>query len=243
MITIESIYDRLKTSLAELIDRQELACRNVQVRCRILKSSEAIGSPRDMDYPIMQGREHIVEAVFDGARGQAFGDEFENLDGPVESLLEMNVDTNARRAIFIAGLNAVYRRCGLCEKTVHCKDEEPYDCAKRLKTTIPQGEKVLLVGLQPRFVEALAQTNLLRVVDLDPRNIGQGRFEVEIESTEATADGIEWCDRILATGSSIVNGTITTFLGTSKPVVFFGVTIAAAAEILALESYCHAPIR
>lgn len=241
--TIESIYDRLKSSLAALIDDHDLAGQDLQVRCRILDSLEAIGSPTDRDYPILRGREHMVEAVFEGFRGQAFADEFENLDGPVEQLLDMEVDSNARRAIFIAGLNAVYRRCGLCEKTVHCRDEEPRDCAECLHEIIPTGEKVFLAGLQPRFLEALAPTNPVRAVDLDPRNVGERRFGVEIEPADTTSDATAWCDRILATGSTIVNGTITTFLESGKPTVFFGVTISAVAEILGLETFCRAPVR
>ena len=204
--TIESLYDRLKASLAELIEKRNLAGRNLQVRCRVLDSVEAIGSPNDQDYPILRGREHMVEAVFEGCRGQAFADEFENLDGPIERLLEMNVDTTARRAIFIAGLNAVFRWCQLCEKTVHCRDEEPRDCAGHIHDVIPKGEKILLAGLQPRFLEVLAADNPVRAVDLDPRNVGEQRYGVEIEPAEATADAIAWCDRILATGSTIVNG-------------------------------------
>ncbi len=239
----ESLYDQLRSSLARLIDEHDLAGGDLRVRCRILDSVEAIGSPEDRDYPILRGREHMVEAVFDGARGQAFVDEFENLEGPVERLLEMNIDTNARRAIFIAGLNAVFRRCGRCEQTVHCRDDEPRDCAKRLREIVPQGERVLLAGLQPRFLEELSQTNVVRAVDLDPGNIGKRLFGVEVESADATADAIAWCDRIVATGSTIVNGTIATFLDSGKPVLFFGVTISAAAEVLGLDTFCHAPER
>ena len=47
--------------------------------------------------------------------------------------------------------------------------------------------------------------------------------------------GIGWCDLILATGSSIANGTLADFLDTGKRAIFYGATIAAAAEILGLE--------
>ena len=50
---------------------------------------------------------------------------------------------------------------------------------------------------------------------------------------------MQWCDVIFATGSTLTNGTITTFLNQDKPVIFFGVTIVAAAGILNLNSYCH----
>jgi len=209
----------------------------------VLEAAEAIGCPKDDDYPILRGREHMVEARFEQSRGQAFADEFQNFTAPIEDLIAMDVDTNSRRAVFIAGLNAVFRRFERCAVTVHCRDEEPRECADRLGETFPGGERVLLVGLQPRFLEALAGNNDVRAVDLDERNIGTRKFGVEIEPPEATDDAIRWCDRILATGSTIVNGSITTFLNCGKPVVFFGVTIAAAVEILGLDHYCHAPKR
>ena len=240
---IEALYDKLKAALAERIDECSLAGNDLQVHCRVLEAAEAIGSPEHKDYPILQGREHMVEAAFRGSRGQAFADQFENHQGPVESLLTMDISTNARRAVFVAGLNAVYRYCGICDKTVHCRDQEPLECAKKLHDIFPAESKVLLAGLQPRFLEALAETNAVRAVDLDPRNIGTQRSGVKIESAEATQEAIDWCDSILVTGSTLVNGTITTFLNTPKRVVFFGVTISAAAKILNLETFCHAPVR
>lgn len=240
---IETLYQHLKTSLKGLIDERDLAGQNLSVHCRILEVAEAIGFPEHQDYPIQQGREYMVEARFQNARGQAFADQFENHEGVVESLLTMAVDTSARRAIFIAGLNAVYRHCGLCESTVHCRDEEPVACARKLHGIFPENTKILLVGLQPRFLEALAQAHPLRVIDLDPKNIGTRRCGIEIEAAEATDDAIAWCDGVLATGSTIVNGSILRFLGLDKQVVFFGVTISAAATVLGLDTYCHASVR
>lgn len=79
----------------------------------------------------------------------------------------------------------------------------------------------------------------MRVLDLDPDNVGTEKFGVRIESGEELEDGLDWCDMIFATGSTIVNGTITNFLNCGKPAVFFGVTISAPAKILGLSSYCH----
>lgn len=240
---IESLFDKLKASLAHLINENNLAGDNIAVHCRVLEAAEAIGNPEHDDYPILSGREHMIEATFRGSRGQAFGDEFTNHEGPIDSLLTMKLDTNARRAVFVASLNAVYRYCGICDKTVHCKDDEPLECAKNLHEIFPASDKVLLVGLQPRFLEELAKTNRVRTVDLDPKNIGDMRHGVRVEHVDATPDACEWCDSILITGSTLVNGSISNFIHLDKHVVFFGVTISAAAEILGLETFCHAPVR
>jgi hypothetical protein len=203
-----------------------------------LTPEEAIGDPEDRDYPIIKGREAIVEATFRDARGQAFSDAYGNRTLTVRDLLDAFPETNRQRAEFIAALNAVYRHLGLCETTVHCKDDEPRTCAKELAERIAGGMNVLLVGLQPRMLEMLAKRNPVKAVDLDADNIGRTIHGVTIAGPEETREGIAWCSLILATGSTIVNGTLPDFLGAGKPVIFYGVTIAAAARILELDHYC-----
>ena len=237
---IDKLYRKLKTDLKNKIEKNNLSGTTIDVTCRALSAKEAIGTPDHDDYPIIKGKEVMIEAVFKGVAGQAFTDEFKNESFPVEKLIEIDVNETAERAIFIAGLNAVYRYLELCEKTVHCRNEEPLQCAENLITLADfKGKKILLAGMQPRFLEYLVQYNDVRVLDLDPDNIGQKRFGVKIEPAINTHDGIEWCDLIFATGSTIVNGTITDFLDPGKPVVFFGVTISAAATILNLNTYCY----
>jgi hypothetical protein len=238
-MTLMKLYEKLRDALRKEIKRKNLSGQNVSVRCRGLPSIEAIGTPEDEDYPIIKGKEIIVEAVFEGGRGQAFTDEFENVNYRVEDLLKIELDSNRRRASFISGLNAVFRHLELCDKTIHCKDTEPKECAKNLLETIKPGNKVFLVGFQPRFLEILASNHNVRVVDLDQDNIGRNFFGVVVEPPEMAVEAITWCDLIFATGSTVVNGTITDFLNKDKPVLFYGVTISATAKILNLNTYCH----
>lgn len=232
-------YGALRAALADAIERNDLAGKSIGVRCEALSPAEAIGAPEHHDYPILKGREVMVEAVFEGARGQAFSDSFENAEYLVDDLPGMALDSNRNRASFVAGLNAVYRYLGLCEGTVHCRDGEPADCAGHLMEAAGSPEKVLLVGYQPRFLHTLAAATSLRVVDMDADNVGTDVAGVRVEPPESTAVAMAWCDLILATGSTLVNGTIATFLRQEKPVLFYGVTIAAAAEILGLGRFCR----
>ncbi len=233
------LYEKLKTALRKKIENHNFSEDNISVRCKALDAKEAIGEPEHDDYPIIKGKEVMVEAIFKGARGQAFSDRFENADYSIKDLLKIETDSNQKRASFISGLNAVFRYLGLCDKTIHCKDKEPEICADNLAKVIPSGKKILLVGYQPRFLEKLAQHYDMRVVDADEENIGKKVSGVAILPLEATSDSLKWCDFIFATGSTLVNGTITDFLKQSKPALFYGVTIAAAANILNLKSYCH----
>ena len=232
-------YDELKRYLEDLIARHNLLQDTIRVRCQALSAEQAIGTPDRDDYPIIKGREVMVEAEFRGSRGQAFTDGYGEGEFTIADLLALDLETNRNRACFVSGLNAVMSCLGFCEKTVHCRDQEPKTCAGQLKDVIPSGKRVLLIGYQPGFLGALAPHYKTRVVDLDKDNIGRTVAGVTIESPEKTGEAMADSDVILATGSCLVNGTITDFLNCGKPVIFFGVTIAGAAKILGLNRYCQ----
>jgi uncharacterized protein (DUF4213/DUF364 family) len=123
---------------------------------------------------------------------------------------------------------------------VHCRDKQPRQCAAELASYIKQkyGQpKIAMVGFQPRMVEELARHFELRVSDMDEANIGQEKFGVKIDDPGRTAENLKWADIALVTGTTIVNDTIEQFL-IDKPVIFFGVTIAGAAELASLERFC-----
>jgi hypothetical protein len=107
-----------------------------------------------------------------------------------------------------------------------------------LEDIIEKKKKVLIIGFQPRFIEKLASRNDVRIIDLDKDNIGKKAFGVLVEPPDNTSDAVKWCDLIFATGSTIVNGTITDFINQDKPAIFYGITISAAAKILNLKTYC-----
>ena len=234
-----NVYKKLKEALSHEVQRHNYSEQNISVRCEALSAVEAIGKPDHDDYPIIKGKEIMVEAVFKGAKGQAFTDEFENANYQVEDILKKDLNSNRNRATFISSLNAIFRYLELCDKTIHCKDAEPKECANNLIETIEPWKKVLLIGYQPRFLEILALNHKLRVVDLDQDNIGKNVSGVVIEPPDMTLEAIRWCDLIFATGSTVVNGTIVNFLNQDKPVLFYGVTISATATILNLKTYCH----
>jgi hypothetical protein len=234
-----NIYEELKKALREEIEKHNLSGQQISVRCKALSAKEAIGKPEHDDYPIIKGREVMVEAVFKGAKGQAFADEFENADYFIDDFLKMKMNSNKRRASFVSGLNAVFRYLDLCDKTIHCKDAEPKLCADNLFNDIGSRNNVFLVGYQPRFLEMLSSQYSVRVVDMDQDNIGKEIAGVIIEPPETTQEIIKWSDLIFATGSILVNGTISSFLNQNKPVLFYGVTISAAATILNFDKYCH----
>jgi hypothetical protein len=235
------IYTTLKDKARELCAHEGLLDENITIAARTLSSEEAIGNPEDRDFPLHKGNERLMQAEFRGARGQAFTDMFGNFSGSLKEIFSMALENNFRRAVFVASLNAVLRSLGHISGTVHCRDEEPRACADALAVYLRERcghVRITLAGFQPRMIEALAREFPLRVLDLDPDNIGAKKFGIVVEGPLQTAQALDWADLLLVTGTVLVNGTIGTLL-TGKPVLFYGTTIAGAAYLMGWERFCH----
>jgi hypothetical protein len=235
------VYDEIRLKAYALCKSQNLLTQSVRVRARVLSTEEAIGNPEADDFPLQKGKEKLMQAEFFDSMGQAFTDRYGDFDGVLENILQMNLGNNFRRAVFIATLNAVLRHMKLIEKTVHCRDRGPSDCADELVRYLKSMYgfvKVAQIGFQPRMVESLTTNFSLRVLDLDPDNIGTQKFQVTVEGPENTEDVIDWADLLLVTGTTLVNGTIEEFLG-RKPMLFYGTTIAGAAYLMNWERFCY----
>ena len=151
-------------------------------------------------------------------------------------------DAIQNRAIFVASVNALCSHIGIAKNTIHCRDEGPRECARDLLGVIsagsPNDSRITLIGCQPRMIETLSSAYQLRVIDLDPDNIGKAFNGVTVEGEEKTDEALEWCNVALVTGSTLVNGTIDRFVGLKCHTVFYGITIAGAAALLRLHRFC-----
>jgi hypothetical protein len=235
-----SIYDTLQQYLTDLIRENRLEKQEIVVRAKVLTTEEAIGNPEDKDYPLITGRERMMQAEFKNTFGEAYTDMYGNYSGTLPDIAGMELSNNFRRAIFISSLNAVMRYFGLIDKTMHCKDNEPRECSAKLAEYIAAkyGQpKIAMVGFQPRMVEALAKNFDIKVTDMDHANINKEKFGTVIQDPAKTQEHLDWCDIAVVTGSTIVNGTLPDFL-TGKPVIFYGVTVSGATKVLGLESFC-----
>jgi hypothetical protein len=234
------MYKNLRDTLAGIVRENGLESERVQVFARALAPEEAIGRPEERDYPLLTGKERLMQANLKGTLGQAFTDMFGTYEGTISEVLRSELRTNFHRAVFICTLNAAMNHVGLINKAVHCRDQEPRRCALELLRYLEERfghPKIAMVGLQPRMVETLSKAFPLRVTDLDPDNIGRERFGIRIEGADRTQTNLIWCDVALVTGTTIVNDTISEFL-TDKPTIFYGVTISGAAKILGLNHFC-----
>lgn len=236
-----NIFDRLRTHLARLAHTHELLEDPVVVTARALSSKEAIGDPEHDDYPLLKGREKMMEAAVHDARGQAFTDMYGHWRGRLKDVLNLALTNNFRRAVFVATLNAVMRHEQMLTGTQHCKDDGPVQCAKGLQTFVIEARfepPYVLIGYQPRFAETLASLGPLRIVDMDAQHIGQERCGVVVHPPEEAHRALDGSGAAFVTGSTLVNATIEPFLTLPIPTVFYGVTIAGAAQILGLKHFC-----
>lgn len=234
------MYELMKEKLSAIIQEHNWSTEEVTVTAQTLSSEEAIGNPEEDDYPLLKGRERIMEAQFHGARGHAFTDMYGNWQGSLNEIMTMEMKNNFRRALFIATSNALLRHLGAVAGTVHCKDRAPQECSRMLaeKVRCEYGEpKIFLVGFQPRMAEELAKSFALRITDLDEAHIGSRKYGIVVQSPRDVQENIEWCDLMVVTGSTATNNTLQDYIG-KKPVIFYGVTVAGTAHLLGLNRFC-----
>ncbi|WP_321365296.1 Rossmann-like domain-containing protein [uncultured Desulfuromusa sp.] len=242
-------YDQLKERFLALAIKHSLLQEPVAISARILSNEEAIGNPTRQDYPLLKGKEFLMAARFKDSQGQAFTDAPSEQISTLEAILDRPFDSVSNRAIFIATLNAVMRSLQPEIMTIHCHDDEPEDCAREMMRRIKQMsiKKVGLVGLQPAILEALVETfgaDHVICVDRDESQLGSSKYGVSIKwgDEQETADLFVKSDLVLATGSTVVNGSLPGLLQLAKDaqteIIFYGTSIAGAAELMNLKRFC-----
>lgn len=237
-----NIYEKLKEYFDNLIAEKNIQNDDISIYIKTLSTKQAIGEPIRQDYPLLNGKEVLLEANYKNSLGQAF------TSARSSGVLKLNDISKLRigvdeydTAIFIATLNAIMLHFNLINNTVHCKNEEPEMCAGQIAKYFDKykDKKILLIGYQPAMIEHIKKAGFnLRVLDLNPENIGSTRYDVKIEDGKNFEEAIIWSDVILCTGSTIINSSIKNFLNLEKTVYFYGTTISGPALILGLNRLC-----
>jgi len=244
-----NILIQIKNKFKELIKKNRLENTRVSVLAKPLTPEEAIGHPQRQDFPLIIGKERMIEAMVLGAKGHAFTDAPGNFIGTLADVLNLPLTENRQRAIFVATLNATCRHLGLAKGTIHCKDDDPEKCGAELAKRLREEQgliKIGLIGYNPAIADHLVRvfgTENVRVTDMNPDNIGTEKFGIPIwDATTQTEEIIRWADYLLITGTTVVNGSFETIRGWleryHKPYSLFGVTISGVAALLKLPRMC-----
>ncbi|MBN2737475.1 MAG: hypothetical protein JXR70_10880 [Spirochaetales bacterium] len=247
MSNADHFYQEILTGFRKLAEQKGILDENITINGKILNTQEAIGIPSRDDFPLLMGKEFLMEADYKGSKGQAFTNCPGNFNGTICEITKTLPKNSFEYAVLISSMNAVGKHLGLCEKTIHCRNEGPELCAEHIVASIKKMDiyratsnplKIALVGYQPSFLDKLARNFNLRCLDLDLSRIGQKKFGITIEQgVDNMRDALNWADMILVTGSTLCNGTIVNYLS-HKNTYFFGTTISATAALLGLKRMC-----
>ncbi len=245
--------DILRSSIDALLKKLDQIgfSLDTKVTSRAMGVDEALGDPSPYrDFALQRGVEKLMDVEIEGHHGQSFTSYPCNWVGTVREVLAMDMDRDRDRALSIGVINSLSSLLGISSNTVHCRDQGPQLCgedmAKWALENTSSKDVIGIIGYQPAILNNLAQAlgaDRIRVLDLNPDNIGQVRHQVTVwdgaKDLETMADQVSIC---LATGSSLVNNTadgiVETFRSRGKELIFFGTTISGPAALLGLRHIC-----
>jgi len=252
MAAVTPVITMLKDRFQDIISRDSLADEAVQVTIGTLTAEQAIGTPERRDFPLLEGVEVMIEATVRGARGQAFTDHPHEFAGTIRDIIGLDLTSSDNRAVFVAALNAIMAFLGRVTTTRHCRNGGPERCADEMAQHLYlkyPGATVGLIGLQPAILDHLVRTfgeAKVRCTDLNAANYGRQKYGATImDGRTETRRLISEADIVLATSSTLVNGTYDTIRAImnnrDKAFILFGVTGAGASHLLGVERLCFQP--
>ena len=242
-------YKLLRDKFLRLAEENSLLDNEIIIKTHILKPTEAIGNPGRRDFPLLKGKEVMVQASFIEMKGQAYTDSPSEFSGPLRDVVKLSLDDSRQKALFIASLNAVMRYLHPDITTVHCKNNEPEECAEEMMTHIKtlNPHSVGIIGLQPAILDAMVKIlgkENVTCIDRDEGNRDQVKYGVHIGwgDKEGMERIFKYSDLVLATGSSVANGSLVDILNIARnhnsSLYFYGVTIVGTARLMGLNQLC-----
>jgi hypothetical protein len=243
------VLQNSKNRLAEIIKQNKMLDAKVSVLVRTLTPQEAIGEPGRRDFPLILGKERMVEAEVLGAKAHAFTDSPGEFVGHVKDVLRFPLASNRERSVFVATLNATLKHLHLVENTIHCRDEDPEKCGKEIASQLLKrlGRiKVGFIGLNPAIAQNLAETfsaENVRITDLNQDHIHSYKFGVKVwDGKDSTETLVKQSDLILLTGTTFVNGTFDPIMrciqNYGKDYMIYGVTGSGICQLMGLNRIC-----
>ncbi|MEG2298525.1 MAG: DUF364 domain-containing protein [Anaerovoracaceae bacterium] len=243
-VSEKEFFEELQKRFEKVVEENNVKLKEIKIKSKGLTPEEAIGITSRTDYSILDGSEIMLQADCQGCIGQAFTSSPADFVGTIEDVMKLDINKDDyNKGLYISTMNSVMNYLGKTTNTIHCKDEGPDECSQEIAKVMikeHQGKKIALIGYQPSIFQALSNDFDLRVLDLNPKNVGKVRFGVKVEHGIEDFDEVvkDWADLVLCTGSCLCNGTITNFLDLKKPVIYFGTTIAAAADLFGFKRIC-----
>lgn len=249
MLEPVKFLERAREELYRIANRDNLLEDYIRVVAGPLSPNEAIGTPIRRDFPLLAGKEVIVEAEFRGSYGQAFTSAPCLYEDTLNDILKLPLSRASNRAIILSTFNAVASHLKIADRVRHCKDEEPEECAQKIVRELTirfKKANIGMIGYQPAILENLATafgSEQVRCTDLNPDNTGTKKFGVMIgDGVTDTTRLIDWCNLLLVTGSTLANDTFDAIYRQAnlykKKIIMFGITGATICSLFDIERLC-----
>ncbi len=223
------VLERARAELKRRLAGTDLLEQGVEVSVGVLTPQEAIGDPKRRDFPILTGRERMVEAAFLSSKGHAFTDAPAVFSGPLRVALALSLDKSANRAVVIAVLNAVCRHQGIILQSLHCRDDGPESCGAHIAQWLfcRWGRvRVGMVGFNPAIAD----------------HLGREKFGVMIWDSGRYEELISRSRVVLVTGTTLANGTFDELMRAvrqyQRDCWVYGVTASGPAHLLGFNNLC-----
>jgi hypothetical protein len=230
-----------------LSQNPELNALEITINSRALKSDEAIGHPERDDFPLLRGKEVLLQAEIQGVLGQAFTADPIAYQGSLQNLLAIPENRPGTHALLVASLNALLNKLEQVEHTVHCVNHEPEECAKYISQYILTKHglcNIGIIGYQPAILEHCTRVfgpDKVSITDLSDDIVGTIRYGVKVmDGLSDTKTLVDFAGVLLVTGTILANGTYLDVLGEvgDKPYYFFGTTCAGLAHLNQVNRLC-----
>ena len=236
---------QIKEKLEKIVKENNLLNEYIE----IMPVNVELDTTNIKDYPLLNEKELLLRAFFNGCVGDAFTGDIGEFKGTIKEMLY-----NDNTPQIIATLNAVMRYLKKIDRTEHCTCDEPEKCGKKfsefLIKELPKKNigdiEIGIIGYQPAFIKQMVETfgaeNVL-VSDLNFENVGRIKHGTIIYHGDMNEHIIGSSDIILCTGSTVANGTINEILELAKKynkrIIFYGTTIAGVANLFGIERFCE----
>ena len=91
----KELYQTLKESFKKLIAEYNLEQEPVKISCRALSAEEAIGETKRKDFPIITGKDIMIQTEYKNGRGQAFSDAPTLFEGTLNDICKLDIEGDA----------------------------------------------------------------------------------------------------------------------------------------------------
>ena len=86
---MRKLFESLKDKVIARLKEEDLLKESIFIKARVLSAQEAIGNPQEYDFPLLKGKEKMVEANFRDSVGHAYTDMYGDFQGSLEEVFNI----------------------------------------------------------------------------------------------------------------------------------------------------------